>query len=231
MTTQTPSFHAVDGSQLYTPVPGAVGPAGATGPAGPQGPAGPTGADGATGPAGPQGPQGDPGDTGATGAAGRTILNGTIDPTTEGADGDFYINTANSKIFGPKAGGVWPAGVSIIGATGAAGSNGTNGTDGITSVTSQSGTAYTAVLGDASKFIQFTNASPVTFTIPPQSGVAWAANTLIEFAQLGAGALTIAAGAGVTIHSRAADFVMAGQYAVGGLKRLAADEWVLFGDL
>jgi hypothetical protein len=59
------------------------------------------------------------GDTGAAGTDGRTILSGAVDPTTEGADGDFYINTATSTLFGPKASGTWPAGVSLIGADGA----------------------------------------------------------------------------------------------------------------
>jgi hypothetical protein len=58
------------------------------------------------------------GDTGAAGTDGRTILSGAVDPTTEGADGDFYINTASSTLFGPKASGTWPAGVALIGADG-----------------------------------------------------------------------------------------------------------------
>ena len=69
------------------------------------------------------------GPTGSTGAAGLTILNGAVDPTTEGVNGDFYINTVSNKIFGPKATGTWPAGVSLVGP---AGSNGTNGTSVLT---------------------------------------------------------------------------------------------------
>lgn len=61
---------------------------------------------------------------GVDGVDGRTILYGTAAPTTEGADGDFYIRTTTSFIYGPKAGGVWPAGTSLVGA---AGTNGTNG--------------------------------------------------------------------------------------------------------
>lgn len=44
---------------------------------------------------------------------GNSLLNGTVDPTTEGADGDFYLNTATFTIFGPKAAGVWPTGVNL----------------------------------------------------------------------------------------------------------------------
>jgi hypothetical protein len=36
-------------------------------------------------------------------------------------DGDFYINTATNTLFGPKAGGAWPSGVSLVGPTGATG--------------------------------------------------------------------------------------------------------------
>lgn len=64
------------------------------------------------------------GSPGAPGTDGNTVLNGVVNPTTEGVDGDFYINTATNFIYGPKAGGVWPAGVSIIGAPGAAGLDG-----------------------------------------------------------------------------------------------------------
>lgn len=57
---------------------------------------------------------------GATGTAGLTILNGASDPTTEGVDGDFFINTTTWKIFGPKAT-TWPSGVEILGADGSNG--------------------------------------------------------------------------------------------------------------
>ena len=64
------------------------------------------------------GPQGPPGPEGPPGADGQTILNGIVDPTTEGNDGDFYINTATETIFGPKTAGVWGAGTSLIGPPG-----------------------------------------------------------------------------------------------------------------
>lgn len=107
---------------------GATGPAGATGSTGPAGPQGPTGATGPQGPTGLTGATGATGPTGATGATGpagtngsngNTVLNGTIDPAVGvGVNGDFYINTTSWYIFGPKAGGVWPAGVPITGGGG-----------------------------------------------------------------------------------------------------------------
>jgi hypothetical protein len=66
---------------------------------------------------GPQGPQGTPGTNGINGTNGNTILNGTTNPsnTTDGVNGDFYINTSTNYLFGPKTNGLWPAGVSIVG--------------------------------------------------------------------------------------------------------------------
>jgi hypothetical protein len=89
-----------------------------------QGPTGDAGADGADG---IDGTNGTNGTNGTDGTDGKTVLNGTTDPTTEGADGDFYINTTSSEIFGPKAAGTWPAGVSLVGPTGDAGADGADG--------------------------------------------------------------------------------------------------------
>ena len=121
---------------------GATGPqgaTGATGPAGadstvpgPTGATGPQGAIGATGATGPQGVAGATGATGPTGVAGNTVLSGTVNPTTQGVDGDYYLNTSTSTLFGPKAAGVWPAGVPLVGATGATGPQGLIGATGAT---------------------------------------------------------------------------------------------------
>lgn len=140
---------------------GDPGPTGATGPQGPQGDTGPTGATGATGPQGPQGdtgPQGPQGPTGATGATGpagvdgtdgNTVLNGAVAPTTEGVDGDFYINTAIWEIHGPKSAGVWGSGVSLVGPAGADGVDGADGADGADGVGVPAGGTTGQVLAKA----------------------------------------------------------------------------------
>ena len=80
---------------------------------------GATGATGATGPTGA---------TGAQGSAGTSILSGNINPTSSvGNNGDFYINTQTTTLFGPKAGGVWPSGVSLTGGTSGIPTGGTTG--------------------------------------------------------------------------------------------------------
>ena len=63
----------------------------------------------------PEGPQGDPGTNGQNG---KTVLSGTTNPSTQGVDGDFYINTSTNMLFGPKSGGVWGSGTSLVGPAG-----------------------------------------------------------------------------------------------------------------
>jgi hypothetical protein len=102
---------------------------------------------------------------------------------------------------------------------------------GVGNVSTQTGTTYTAALTDANDYIRFSNASSITFTIPPNSSVAFPIGTVIEVEQAGAGALSVAAGSGVTINSRGSDLTLAGQYSVAALKKVATDTWTLTGDL
>lgn len=53
---------------------------------------------------------------GSDGSDGRTLLSGAGAPSGSiGEDGDFYIDAAAWKIYGPKVSGAWPEGVSLIG--------------------------------------------------------------------------------------------------------------------
>ena len=85
-------------------------------------------------------------------------------------------------------------------------------------------------LTHANRTIKANSASAINISVPPQSSVAWPADTQIEGWQHGAGAVTFVAGSGVTIRrSSKLTAVTDGQYAPWGLKRIAADEWLLFG--
>jgi hypothetical protein len=89
---------------------------------------------------GPAGVPGSAGANGTNGTNGFTVLNGTTTPSnlSTGVNGDFYINTTNYTLFGPKKTGNWGIGVSLIGGigltgnTGPAGSTGTAGPTGVT---------------------------------------------------------------------------------------------------
>jgi hypothetical protein len=90
------------------------------------GPQGPQGIQGPQGNQGPQGLQGNPG------VDGNTVLYGAADPVAgTGVNGNFYINTTTHFLFGPKAGGAWPAGTSLVGPQGPKGDQGIQGTPGV----------------------------------------------------------------------------------------------------
>lgn len=58
---------------------------------------------------------------GATGAAGSQFLSGTVIPAVSvGKVGDFYFNTNQMIMYGPKTSSGWGAGVNLKGATGTA---------------------------------------------------------------------------------------------------------------
>ena len=104
---------------------------------------GPQGETGLTGAEGPQGPQGTQGPAGSDGIDGRTILSGSGAPTTQGEDGDFYLDTAASTLYGPKNV-TWPAGVSLIGPAGVDGTDG----EGIPAISSGDASKVLAVKSD-----------------------------------------------------------------------------------
>ena len=88
-----------------------------------------------TGPQGTAGSQGIPGPQGTAGtdgARGNSVLHGTGAPSAAiGLDGDFYLDTAASALFGPKAAGAWPAtGQILFGAQGNPGLQGPPGPQG-----------------------------------------------------------------------------------------------------
>lgn len=81
------------------------------------------GANGANGVPGDKGEKGDKGDSGAT------WLFGSMAPTSEGKDGDFYLDTVAYDVYNKEIG-VWNKKGNIKGATGEKGETGANGTDG-----------------------------------------------------------------------------------------------------
>lgn len=98
-------------------------------------------------------------------------------------------------------------------------------------INSQTGTTYTLVLADAGKTIDLNNASSITITVPPNSSVAYPVGTRIDLVQSGAGQVTVAAGAGVTINSKGAALKLTGQWSGATLIQRSANTWVLVGDI
>lgn len=105
------------------------------------------------------------------------------------------------------------------------------GGSGALTVKSEAGTAYTAVLADANKYIRFTNAAAIDFTIPAEASVNFPVNTVIAIEQADTGVVTLVEDTGVTLNSRGALLNTAGQFAVVQVKKVAADEWTVIGDV
>lgn len=71
------------------------------------------------------GPEGTPGTDGTNGTNGNTVLTTTGAPSgATGVNGDYALDVAAQLIYGPKAAGTWPTGVSIRGIQGTAGAIG-----------------------------------------------------------------------------------------------------------
>ena len=66
--------------------------------------------------------------------------------------------------------------------------------------------------------------------MPPNASVAFPVGTVIEIVQYGAGQITIAPGAAVTLRNPSSLTTRA-QYSTIGLRQRAANEWVVSGDL
>lgn len=98
------------------------------------------------------------------------------------------------------------------------------------STNTQTGTTYTAVLGDRYAVITLNNASAITFTVPPQASVAWGTKSVLWIVQYGAGQVTIAPGAAVTLRSTPG-LKLADQYSMAQLLRMASDDWLVYGRL
>ena len=95
--------------------------------------------------------------------------------------------------------------------------------------------SYTAVLADGNNtLVTLSNASANTFTIPPNSSVAFPVGTILNFAQTGAGQTTITQGSGVTITSVGATASAPKtrvQYSAASAVQTSANNWLVFGDI
>jgi hypothetical protein len=92
--------------------------------------------------------------------------------------------------------------------------------------------SYTLVLADGTgTVLHSTAASAVTITLPSDASVAITVESVIPWRQYGAGTITFAAGSGATLVSRGSLTHSAGQYAEGVVSKVAANTWLLSGDL
>lgn len=80
----------------------------------------------------------------------NTILNGVNAPTKSiGINGDFYIDTKNLNIYGPKKNNAWPLPISLRGTAGTAGTDGKTGTPGVAGSDGKTVTNTSTIAGTA----------------------------------------------------------------------------------
>lgn len=128
---------------------------------------------------GPQGPKGNPG---------AGMLSGAGAPTNDvGANGDFYVDTANFRIYGPKAGGVWGPGSISLGIAAASPIAGINGGTGV------SNSGRTITLGG-----NITTAGALTLAGAYTATFTLAGNTSVSFPVTGTLMTTTGDGSGIT---------------------------------
>jgi hypothetical protein len=134
------------------------------------------------------------GPAGVSGLNGKTVLNGSGAPSNAlGTNGDFYLDTADTKLYGPKAAGAWPAsGVSLVGAGGTPGANGTDGLNG-KSILNGSGAPSDSAGTDGDFYLDTAD----TKLYGPKAAGAWPASGV---------SLVGATGAGGTGQSNAYEF-------------------------
>lgn len=99
----------------------------------------------------------------------------------------------------------------------------------------QTGTTYTTVLGDSvNTLITLSNASAIAVTIPTNASVPYPVGTVLNFAQTGAGQVTISGTSGVTVTSNAttaASPKLRVQYSGCSAIQTSTNNWLVIGDL
>jgi len=99
-------------------------------------------------------------------------------------------------------------------------------------VTPDTGAARTLSLQDVGNYIRMGSGTAQTVTVPAQATVPWEGNEEFTIEQAGPGAVTVVPASGVTINKSAArTTTLGGQWSVATLRRVAENEWTLYGGL
>ena len=95
----------------------------------------------------------------------------------------------------------------------------------------ETGTTYTLVAANLNQLVTLDNASSITLTVPPSI---FSAGDVINIAQIGAGQVTLAQGAGVTINSTGATATapkLRARYSAASIICTASNTFLVIGDI
>ena len=102
-------------------------------------------------------------------------------------------------------------------------------------VNAQTGTTYTFVASDGlNTMVTLSNASAIAVTIPTNATTAFPVGTVLNFAQTGAGQVTVSGASGVTVTSNGATAASPKtrvQYSSGSAIQTSANNWLVIGDI
>ena len=90
--------------------------------------------------------------------------------------------------------------------------------------------AYTLSSSDANVHVNMNLALAGALTVPTNASVAFPVGTRVSVAQTGAGQITVASAAGVTINASGGKKKTTAQYSIVRLIKVAIDTWLLDGD-
>lgn len=96
-------------------------------------------------------------------------------------------------------------------------------------VTLESAATRVSEIGDAARFVVFENPAASTYTVEPQTSVAWAASAELQVYRKAAGTLTLTAGAGVTLKAGSGGTLVMTDGMAALIKRVGVDTWVVVG--
>lgn len=106
---------------------------------------------------------------------------------------------------------------------------------GSVTINAQTGTTYTFAASDSfNTVVTLANASAIAVTIPTNATTAFPVGTVLNFAQTGAGQVTVSGASGVTLTSvgaTAATPKTRAQYSAGSAIQTSANNWLVIGDI
>ena len=102
--------------------------------------------------------------------------------------------------------------------------------DSLTPISQKTASYTLSSLTERDDLIEMGSATALTLTIPPATAVDYPIGTSIDILQTGAGQVTVAAGAGVTVNSTPG-LKLRTQWSSATLFKRAQNTWVVFGDL